>query len=1153
VECCLFTTFDIKFHLVKQLFSFLILFFAVNQAFAQNQGDTLYTQTFVYGSATRDTLVQFPNLPGVTYEKILMLYNMRCKDGLVSPGIAGQTNIGCGEWDYTCNTYIVDSTRIDSSKAKHPTHIVSGNSGTTYNYTTQPTFSYYQFTQQQVTNTSVINETESVVGLGNTQAAYPLNTGAKSAKSQYIWTAAELGLAGLTAGPITGLRLDLLGAGNQANYLKIKMVHSQLAELDNAMPMTNLSEVYFLNTPLAVGSNQLNFHTPFIWNGTDNIVIEFSFNNSISSLDCAVSSDETPFVSGLISGQTDYSLEFGGTQTCLLGDAGFGTFTYQISFAFWQYGNPDFLPANTSAVYANSVENFREVNVHLPWSNSNVYWDCGTGGSYDRIEKLATTTQFEGKWNHWVFTKNKTTGSMKIFYNGALWHSGTGFTKNIEISTFMLGSGPELANPYFGKIDDFSLWNTELTAATIQAWMYRDIDAAHPNFANLVAYYPMNEGAGNTVSDESTNNETGNVNGTGAIWHQTRGGDMFKNFNETNIRPKMSFVSGEYTQTINDIVSLDSLQNIPNRVINYASQNNNIVALDTNYYYKSGFTYIFDGATGAKIDSIAIATQNTINITQLDYYSKIPSTFQIMSFVTPYGINLDLGMVGKTYTFDVTDLSPVLKGGKRIFMNGGGQFQEQMDIRFMFIVGTPPRNIVDVQNLWRVESAGYTSIVNNDKFEERAVKINADASFFKVKTAITGHGQDGEFIPRTHKINVDGGSFEYDWSVWKTCGENPVYPQGGTWIYDRAGWCPGMATDIVESDITEFVTPGNTELIDYQLQSASGASDYWVSNQLVSYGPFNTALDLAIIDIKNPSTKVEYARTNSICTDPTIVVQNTGSSTIDNLTIEYWINENPEKQSYQWYGELLPLAIADIVLPAPLALWDGLTNTNDNKFHAEVKNPNGVTDGYLPNNKYTSTMNITNVVPSNFIVWVKTNSAGAETRYKIVNSDGATFLNKLGLNNNTNYRDTLTLPYGCYQFIISDTDDDGIDFWANSDGVGFARFKEVDSPINIKTFEPDFGSSLVYNFTVDFPLAYDDMKANKTLLVFPNPTENEITIEVPAASSQDKYELLDQIGRVLLTGHLNGTTTTLSLGEIPAGVYFLRVGDKAMERICVVR
>ena len=63
--------------------------------------DTVTIKTLNYGSLTRDTVVSFPDGTD-SYEKILMLYSMRCKNALVSDG--SNRNKGCGEWDYSCNT-----------------------------------------------------------------------------------------------------------------------------------------------------------------------------------------------------------------------------------------------------------------------------------------------------------------------------------------------------------------------------------------------------------------------------------------------------------------------------------------------------------------------------------------------------------------------------------------------------------------------------------------------------------------------------------------------------------------------------------------------------------------------------------------------------------------------------------------------------------------------------------------------------------------------------------------------------------------------------------------------------------------------------------------------------------------------------------------
>ena len=72
---------------MKIKLSFLIFLFPIFLV-AQSPGDTIvvptinYTQT--HSPNGRDTMILFPDDPGVTYEKIIMAYNMRCKDGLVS-------------------------------------------------------------------------------------------------------------------------------------------------------------------------------------------------------------------------------------------------------------------------------------------------------------------------------------------------------------------------------------------------------------------------------------------------------------------------------------------------------------------------------------------------------------------------------------------------------------------------------------------------------------------------------------------------------------------------------------------------------------------------------------------------------------------------------------------------------------------------------------------------------------------------------------------------------------------------------------------------------------------------------------------------------------------------------------------------------------
>ncbi len=127
--------------------------------------------------------------------------------------------------------------------------------------------------------------------------------------------------------------------------------------------------------------------------------------------------------------------------------------------------------------------------------------------------------------------------------------------------------------------------------------------------------------------------------------------------------------------------------------------NDLIDTISTNIVWSTPYSYTYD-TSGSIINIDTILISETINILELSYYKRYPMAFQIMSFVTPYGIGLDLGPEGKTWYFDLTDYAPVFKGPKRITVSGGGQWQEDMDIKFLFIVGTPTRDIINTQQIW---------------------------------------------------------------------------------------------------------------------------------------------------------------------------------------------------------------------------------------------------------------------------------------------------------------------------------------------------------------------------------------------------------------------------------------------------------------------
>jgi len=72
---------------------------------------------------------------------------------------------------------------------------------------------------------------------------------------------------------------------------------------------------------------------------------------------------------------------------------------------------------------------------------------------------------------------------------------------------------------------------------------------------------------------------------------------------------------------------------------------------------------------------------------------------------------------------------------------------------------------------------------------------------------------------------------------------------------------------------------------------------------------------------------------------------------------------------------------------------------------------------------------------------------------------------------NTMYADTFNLSPGCYRLIVNDSDCDGLSWWANSDGAGFARLYKGDgSNTQLVNFEPDFGCQIAQSFTIADPV-----------------------------------------------------------------------------------
>lgn len=136
----------------------------------------------------------------------------------------------------------------------------------------------------------------------NTASTFPAPYGNwyGAAKHQMLYTAAELTSAGFTAGLITefGFNVATLVSSSLTDFT-IKMGNTSLTSLASTFVSTGLTTVY--TNASYTATNGWNLHplsTPFMWDGTSNLIIETCFNNNNSG---TTGNTSTVYTTGLTS------------------------------------------------------------------------------------------------------------------------------------------------------------------------------------------------------------------------------------------------------------------------------------------------------------------------------------------------------------------------------------------------------------------------------------------------------------------------------------------------------------------------------------------------------------------------------------------------------------------------------------------------------------------------------------------------------------------------------------------------------------------------------------------------------------------------------------------------------------------------------------
>ena len=1125
---------------IRSLLSSVLCLLIISPSFwTQATGDTITVQTLTFADITkRRGWYIFPNDTN-QYHKILMYYTLKCDQATT------QDNYPCGEWDYTTYTRLFQHENINS-----PYYYLGNTTPNDISYLNQPKFDIYQHYDYHTVVTSTINEDSCILGNGALLTDEVFNDLTKSGRAQYLITKNELINQGIYAGDLNKLKLNFTNSGVETQKLVIHLKQTSLSLLsDSVFENNSLVKVYEKNTPeLLSGSKNFHFLQPFVWNGTDNIIVDIQYLTSSHSSAPAVISDSAFNNAGLFQFHNGH-FDFNDDDIVDIPASAFNNINSEITISFWCYGDENRMPFNSYIFEGRDQNGYRVVNCHLPWSNSNIYWDAGNSGtgSYDRVNQSANFNDFAGKWNHWAFTKDANTGEMIAYLNGEVFMSASGKTKTMSgITKFRIGgtAGANFNGVYDGKIDEFRVWNVALDQLTIKNWMDKTIQSTHPFYQNLQVAYDFNDIQNHQCTDYSQNQHHGTLLGLPEL-HTTNPNELNFNTTSTSVRPQMGFFQGSYTYFIdstlyNDTIIGPSLSVIKTQpYVDMAVSGISKTIIDTTYAYESGWGFVYD-PNGIKLDSVDFGEDVILNN---NYRQHI---HQLQNYVTPYGIGLDLGPQGFRWVYDVTDYTPLFKDTLEI---RAGNQQELIDLKFVMIKGVPARDIIDFETIWRGDY-GHANIANDISLPPVDIPLNPSASHYKIKTRTTGHWFGGfqncaEFCPKLHHVKINGIK-EFEWLNWKECADNPVISQGGTWIYDRAGWCPATFGTTYDHEFSDLVNPGDTVNVDYGMEVTAGGMEgnYRLTVQLVSYGDHNFQQDASIEDVLKPNNWEYHNRFNPMCDQPEIVVKNNGEQPIDNIKFEYWICGGPH-EFHTWSGSLNFDESTSVTLPiTDQSFWDHAQFCK--KFHVVITEVNGTSDDYEENNFYTTSFEAPPVYQEDIVLWTRTNNAGNETKLYVKDVDGNDIFSRVNFQNNTLYKDTLNLTTGCYKIELIDTDHDGLNFFANNDGTGFFQIRKP-SGAPLEGFDSDFGDQITHYFTVGYALS-DGLESNFIKLnCHPNPATDYLNIELEGFVGKVTIEIFNAFGKKVGNDELIAAITNqkyiMEISSYETGLYLLKVTD----------
>ncbi|MGB2423880.1 MAG: LamG-like jellyroll fold domain-containing protein, partial [Flavobacteriales bacterium] len=702
------------------------LFFLILLASVEAQGDpgdTTWVQTFTWEAQDNPATAydspgrrwfQFPSGEDTTYRKILMYHRLKCFEN----GTAGNLGYPCGEWDYLTYNWLFDHTGMyDSTALTHPQYLLNDASFDAATLILNPEGGQPADTIIRVLQTAhheFVGGSDTWSELQGEPSTELLSSAlGDGVRHQWLWTADELDALGWENGNVAW-RMSLPRAGNlsaaSVARATLRARWTTATALDGIVTSGWLTLV---DGPVAANDMQWAWELDFVQALTReegmNLLLDLSLDGVVSGQgeEVAIQAFEVADTlaqtcNPLAPGAAQY-VHMNGGDRMELDPSELLALDTTVTVECWIRGDAAVMPANTTLFEGVNASDQREMNVHAPWSNGRVYWDCGFDGGYDRIDEAAQAGLYEGNWVHWAFTKDASTGVMKMFVNGALWHSGGGKDHLIgEIVRMNLGGSAWATNDYYGDVAAFRVWDVALSGAILSEWMDRaSLDALleHPHADRLLGAVNM-LGYDGEVTDQGA--LAGWIHGDAAR-RAFEPREAFLDAAPAELRPALVLEGGAMPLTaVGEALWAEAVPVPPMSVTEWEVVGNDVEWIDLHYGWDASLVTSVTTEWGDTLATYELqGEQVNYNGGELTYWSapfEVVDRYELARYITPYGINLTLGPDGWAWVFDVTDYAPLLRDSVEL---EAGNWQELLDLKFAFIEGTPARDVENVTAFWK--------------------------------------------------------------------------------------------------------------------------------------------------------------------------------------------------------------------------------------------------------------------------------------------------------------------------------------------------------------------------------------------------------------------------------------------------------------------